>query len=99
MENLQQQIKDLRIVFGLFIFVLIAILGGLLNLTVVAFNDGAMPVYLQEGQSSPEQNLRHFVINNLDEIAYGFLSDFIYIDVNDWGLQFYPKVTSCGCDS
>jgi hypothetical protein len=26
-------------------------------------------------------------------------SDFVYIDVNNWASKFYPKITSCGCQS
>jgi len=26
-------------------------------------------------------------------------SDFVYIDVNGWASRFYPKITSCGCQS
>ena len=37
--------------------------------------------------------------NRLKVVNKVLRSDFVHIDVNGWANRFYPKITSCGCQS
>ena len=59
---------------------LLVLLGAMLNMSVIVFNDGKMPVFMKATESIP-QGLEdsYLVIEDKEDINYYYLGDILYI--------------------
>jgi len=57
---------------------LIIILGVILNMSVIIFNDSKMPVYFYQ-EETHDVSEDYIAFNNFDEVRYGYLGDIFKI--------------------
>lgn len=72
----EYKIRKIEIKSTLLIFLVILILGGLLNVIAVSSNGGKMPVYTKD---SLEEGKKHFYFSDKNEVNEFYLTDIIRI--------------------
>ena len=82
---MNREIKSLRRSIKINNLFLILLLGVVLNLSVIVFNESRMPVFFHETETIPQVDQDSYtVFRDSSEVNYAFLSDILKI----WKLRF-----------